>query len=127
MAEHRKLKTLSVIDDRTYNSEQSWYHTVIKTVKIDGARQAFKIQMNIRRNAYDFQSYAQVRVWNPTTMTWEHVAEIPHTDMASCRKGGRSGELSEISYTDKQLSPRGMGLIEEDIWELERLAEKILG
>jgi len=48
-----------------------------ETVEIKGK----KIRINIKSDAYDFQSYAKAQGFNPDTMTWTEVASIHFSKM----------------------------------------------
>jgi hypothetical protein len=40
-----------------------------------------KLAINIKRDSYDFQSYATITVWRPSDLSWSPVASIPYSKM----------------------------------------------
>jgi len=44
-----------------------------------------KVRVRIKRDAYDFQSYARAEVWYPKEMRWNQVAEVPYPMMESLK------------------------------------------
>lgn len=39
-----------------------------------------KVRINIKRDSYDNQSYARAKVFNPTELNWNFLAEIPYSE-----------------------------------------------
>lgn len=66
------------ISERCYCQDQSWWYERI--VKIPTNR---KLKVEIRRNAYDVQSYAKVEIWSGTK--WEEVVKVPIT-LCECQR-----------------------------------------
>lgn len=62
---------MKIIKERTWNSDQSWHYEKI-VVHPDG----FRFRVQIKRNAYDTQSYARVSTWT-TEEGWEVVTTDP--------------------------------------------------
>lgn len=62
------------ITESCYKEHQSWWYR--KVVIID----SHKLRVNIRRNAYDEQSYANVERWDGTK--WQVIHDLPITDCA---------------------------------------------
>lgn len=97
------MKTIST---QTYNENQSWYHK--RVVVVDERR--FKV--HIRRNAYDFQSFAKVELWNGSE--WKGVYSEPITACA-CKS---------ISYVQSGITDTAF---EEDFMRLLLVAAEIVG
>ena len=77
-----------VISKRVWNSEQSWYfETVVELLSSDRCLKKAKVE--IRRNAYDDQSYARAYVLGDDK--WERIVFKP---IQLCH-------AKEISYTQK--------------------------
>ena len=55
----------------------------------------FKVRIRIRRNAYDFQSYAVAEVWSESELKWNQVHTIPYSQMKT---------LAEVTYVDRATS-----------------------
>jgi len=64
------------LTQKVWNAHQSWYYESLILLE-DGT----KVKVQIRRNAYDFQSFAQVSFFDQTTFKWREVAETPHPQM----------------------------------------------
>ena len=98
-----KTKTIS---ERVFNADQSWYfERIILLPNTD------KVKINIRRNAYDFQSWARVSRWNGEE--WKNVVDAPITEF-NCHK---------ISYVDKGITTKHF---DEDAGKLLMEAMKIV-
>ncbi len=67
----------TVISERVYNQNQSWYFK--RTVKVG----THKLRTRIRRNAYDFQSSALVERWDGDK--WRNVCSAPIME-CECRR-----------------------------------------
>lgn len=83
-----KIKQIS---ERVYNQDQSWYYE--RTVSVG----SHKLKIDIRRNAYDNQSYGRVHRWDGTK--WQLVVEAPITEL----------NCSVISYVDKGIIAGNFG------------------
>ena len=75
------------ISERVYNADQSWYFE--RTVTATKNAKKVKLQVNIRRNAYNDQSYARVKRWSGTE--WKNVVDAPITEC----------ECKSITYVDR--------------------------
>jgi hypothetical protein len=95
----------TVISDRIWNSEQSWYRERI--IAIGDQR----IRFYLRCNAYKFQSYAEVELWRGSE--WSQIHRIAGMAMAT-----------EASYADRTVKPSAF---DADIAELRRVAGAVLG
>ncbi len=88
-------KKATVISERFYNQDQSWFFE--RTTKFEstcGIPQTVKLKTEIRRNAYDCQSYARVFVWNGSE--WKLVLNAPITHC----------ECVEACYTSRTTDPK---------------------
>ena len=61
-----------VISEKCYHQDQSWYYTAV----LDQNGHKFRIE--IRRNAYDDQSYAKISRWEGSQ--WQRVHDKPIMD-----------------------------------------------
>lgn len=108
------LKT-DTLDERIFQTRQSWEFLGI--YKLDnGCETPKKVKIEIRVNAYDFQSYAHSSIWNAKDEKWSRVADIPYAEMES---------VSNISYVDKDRTDVERGF-EDDIDTLMMLTKLIL-
>jgi hypothetical protein len=82
----------NTIDISIYNSNQSWHYTEIRQYDILGVGTP-RLRANIRRNAYDFQSYARIEKWSET-QGWLVISEHYITEFA----------VAECSYTQRDLT-----------------------
>ena len=64
------MKT-EIVSELLYNRSQSWYYTYIE--KNDYG----KLKVEIRRNAYDEQSYIHGFVFSPKDMQWNLLIDYP--------------------------------------------------
>lgn len=69
---YRVMESIGV-NERIWNEKQSWYYE--STLTISGR----KIKIEIRRNAYDFQSWAIALLFDGNK--WNQIAHIPHPQM----------------------------------------------
>lgn len=99
------------LSERIWNGEQSWHLESLHQVNGN------KVQVHIRRNAYDDQSYAEIKVWSDALNTWETVQRLPgDAGLAVCRTTPHySGvPVHRISYTRQELDADQLALFEED-------------
>lgn len=89
------------------NHSQSWFYTKISIL---GSK---KYRIRIRRNAYDFQSYAVAELWNG--QEWKEVISRPIEKML----------CSKVSYTKETLTLDETGFFEFDAEELLALADTV--
>ena len=82
-----------IISTRCYRRDQSWYFEQV--VKFSDASQTFKLKVNIRRNAFDDQSGAQVFMWSGTG--WNSVVEAP---ISECHCRGVSYCVDDVKASD---------------------------
>lgn len=79
----------SIIESREFRGTQSRNLTrVVKT------GQGHKLRIRIKRDSYDFQSYARIELWSETEGKWNFVNNIPHPEMA-CVKSAFDGKMEE--------------------------------
>lgn len=102
--------------EKLYNLHQSWY--LEQLIKL-GPR---KLQVKVRRNAYDFQSWGTAEVWTPYAEggKWEKVASIPGP-MLRC--------LDSVSYVlseERMRNEGGYAAMLEDAKALVNESKKIL-
>lgn len=66
---------INEISTRFYNQTQSWYY--VRTVAVDKSpsKPGIRIKVEIRRNAYDEQSYGRTYLWSGSK--WELVVNSP--------------------------------------------------
>lgn len=101
---------ITTISTRVYNQDQSWYFQRTAEIKARGNKK-HTLRVNIRRNAYDNQSYAKVERWNGTE--WKNVVNAPITEC----------ECKGIAYVDNGISARHF---EKDSDRLVQEAESIV-
>jgi hypothetical protein len=59
------------ISQQFYNAHQSWYfERIVKHGKL-------KMRVDIRRNAYDFQSWVRGHIFDPVHMRWNLLVDRP--------------------------------------------------
>lgn len=80
---------MNTISQRVWQSEQSWYYDH-KFITAAGTR----LQVDIRRNAYDHQSWAHGYVFDPDGKKWNMIVSMP---IESCH-------CYKISYVSKSVS-----------------------
>ena len=85
-----------IIETKLYNASQSWCFT--RFVDLANGK---KVVIEIRRNAYDEQSYARVKVWREEHMDWSHVYSIHHTSM-NCMHLSYVWDKERVSEEDFQ-------------------------
>lgn len=98
------MATTKTISESVYNTDQSWYYAA--TLKRDTA----KLRIEIRKNAYEFQSYGTIDLWDGTK--WNRIHRIP-------------GELLNIkrSYVEKGVTKADFST---DIKSLFKVATAVL-
>ncbi len=67
------------VSSRCYKQTQSWWFERI--LKFTSPVQSFKLRIVIRRNAFDFQSYGHVDMWDGNK--WNNVIDVPITELES--------------------------------------------
>ena len=96
----------NTIDLSIYNANQSWYYSEIRQYDILGVGTP-RLRANIRRNAFDHQSYARIEKWSETQgwlmISEHHISEFP---------------ASKVSYTTKEL-------VTEEVEYLRDSAERL--
>jgi hypothetical protein len=75
---------------RVWHANQSWNYEAI----ID-AGYSFPLRVEVRRNAYDEQSFARVSAWGGPEQGWAHIAARAGVELA-CRV---------VSYTERDVAP----------------------
>ena len=76
MKDTKKEQPVKVIDRTFHHMNQSHYLNSI--LQVTQGTTAHKLKVHIRRNAYDFQSEATVKIWNQATLSWNFVASLPY-------------------------------------------------
>lgn len=59
----------------------------------------FKIRISIRRDSYDFQSYAVASVFDTAKLAWNNVYTIPYAKMASLKTVNPHGEPVGVNFS----------------------------
>ena len=104
MGKPKSKSVETVIDDRHYLSQQSWYRERIVTW--NGRR----LRYEIRVNAYDFQSWGKVDVWRDDK--WSRIHTLAGEQLKT-----------KASYVDRRVQ---IEAFDEDIAELRRVAYAVL-
>jgi hypothetical protein len=100
-----KKKAASTIDQRVWNSNQSWHFKSIESI---GDRKA---KFYIRKNAYENQSHASVTLWDGDK--WHEVFRIAGVELqTSC------------SYVEKGITAKAFA---KDVAELHRVFCAVVG
>lgn len=95
-----------IISERVWLGDQSWcFQRVFKL-------QAHRLRIDIRHNAYDFQSHARIERWDGTR--WQVIHSIP----------GQALKL--YSYVNRE-PPKVAEVFEKDAQEMLRVAREVLG
>ena len=85
---------LVLIEEIVFSGTQSLQYKY--TVKMTKGDKSYKVMVHIKRDSYDFQSYAVIDVWKDSALEWSRVASIPYRDMKSHRGGdGKSAFLAD--------------------------------
>jgi pyruvate/2-oxoglutarate/acetoin dehydrogenase E1 component len=79
------MRTISI---RCYNQSQSWHFEKVVAI----GKKTFKVY--IIRNAYDFQSYAKVYIYDTKESKWNQIVNAPITEC----------ECQKISYVTKDVN-----------------------
>ena len=98
-----------VVQEDFRHTQQSWYYTKIVRV---GKNDVFRTR--IRRDAYDFQSYALIERWNG--QEWKEVVNRPIAQTL-CKA---------VVYVNEQLTAEQKGFFEFDADELLHLAIQVV-
>lgn len=80
-----------LIEPKLYNMDQSWNYETLWELSKGKVRQ--KVKVEIRRNAYDFQSYGRAYLFSPTDLKWSCVATT----------AGPQLHCLDLSYTTKDI------------------------
>lgn len=96
------------LSQHMYNSEQSWHYKSIWNFM------GKKLSVQIKRNAYDFQSYQCVSIFNSNTNGWNRLLSLPVNEASNC---------FPISYVHRDADIK---LFEKDEAELLKQAALIL-
>jgi len=83
-----KVYEVGEISERLWMQNQSWFYRRIVM------RNGYKLRVDIKRNAYDVQSFARVKVWNRERLSWNWVCGCPITEC----------DCKAISYVKKDPS-----------------------
>ncbi len=105
------------IQEKVFKGTQSLNFTGI--YKVNGPRDLApeKFKVEIKRDSYDFQSYAKVSVWNETN-GWMHVASLNFKECES------SAIFSQTKPDD--LTVEGIDFLGTDTEELLEMAKEIV-
>lgn len=71
------MKKAKRMTQKAWHAEQSWYYEALWEASGE------KLRLRIRRNTYDFQSYAIIEIYDPAQRKWNDLAAIPFANMAS--------------------------------------------
>ena len=85
----KKNPPYSIIESREFRGTQS--RNLSRIVK---THQGHKLRIRIKRDSYDFQSYARIELWSEPLGKWNFVHSIPHPEMA-CVKSTFEGKMDE--------------------------------
>jgi hypothetical protein len=98
----------NVISERLYNSNQSWMYQLI--VNIEG----HKLRVSIKRNAYDFQSYAKIMRWDGHK--WHFITSMP---IETCK-------CAAVSYVMRRDEHFDISLFRKDAKQLIEEAKEVV-
>ncbi|PQV65276.1 hypothetical protein B1R32_10113 [Abditibacterium utsteinense] len=85
----KKNPPYSILENREFRGTQSRNLTrIVKTY------QGHKLRIRIKRDSYDFQSFARIELWSETEGKWNFAHSIPHSQMA-CVKSSFEGKMEE--------------------------------
>ena len=104
------MTTATLIDLSVRNANQSWVWQEIR--KYDG----HTLRANIRRNAYDDQSFANIEVFSPTA-GWLVIASHPVSDFP----------CADVSYTQRDMSDAMGDKFFATTQDLFRIGEQFFG
>ncbi len=79
------------ISQRVYNSNQSWYFEEL--LMLDDK----KIQIRIRKNAYDFQSWGIVELWDGTK--WNKIHTCPG-ELLKCKRSYVEPNVTALDFAE---------------------------
>lgn len=85
----KKNPPYSIIETREFRGTQS--HNLTRIVK---THQGHKLRIHIKRDSYDFQSYARIELWSETEGRWNFVHGIPYGEIA-CVKSALDSKREE--------------------------------
>jgi hypothetical protein len=78
------------ISQQFYNSEQSWhFERIVKHGKL-------RMRVDIRRNAYDFQSWVRGYIFDPVHMKWNLLVDRP-IEGAKCEQASYVRKVESIA------------------------------
>jgi hypothetical protein len=83
----------TIIDNREFRGRQS--RNLVRIVKTE---KGHKLRISIKRDSYDFQSYARIELWSDTEGKWNFVHSIPYPEMA-CVKSAFDSKMEEDAAT----------------------------
>lgn len=84
-----QITTYTVIDNKEYQGRQS--HNLTRVLKTSNGK---KLRICIKRDSYDFQSYARIELWSEPEGKWNYVHNIPYPEMA-CVQSALGGKMEE--------------------------------
>ena len=111
----KKTKTaLKVLERTMYNTRQSIHFKGMYELS------GIKLRINIRKDSYDFQSYARVYVLNKEEREWNVLHSIPYPQMEAVKKNVFHGRpADELTFSERTA-------INDDIKSLQKMAKKLL-
>lgn len=102
------------IDVVLYNEQQSWNYREVRNYTT-GVGKSVALRVDIRRNAYDFQSWVNLDIFTP--VGWKNIVGHPITDHP---------KVSKISYVIKDLSDEQAQAFRDCADALFTIAEKFV-
>ena len=101
------------VDESVKNNENSWYWQEIRRYSLENADGTCLLRANIRRNAYDHQSYANIEKWSDER-GWLVIASHAITEYPGARASYVTKELSDDDFEAFIETARKLFAIGED-------------
>lgn len=86
-----------MVDESVKNNDNSWYWQEIRRYSLENADGTCLLRANIRRNAYDHQSYANIEKWSDER-GWLVIASHAITEYPCARASYVTKELSDDNF-----------------------------
>lgn len=102
------------IDVVLYNKQQSWYYKEVRNYTT-GVGKSVALRVDIRRNAYDFQSWVNLDIFTP--IGWKNIIGHPITDYP---------QVSEVSFVIENLSDKQAQAFSDCAENLFGIGEKFI-
>lgn len=94
------------LSEKLYSHDHSWnYETLWTLTRVPAS---WKVKIEIRRNAYDGQSYGKAMVWSPERLCWNNVAWT----------AGPSLKCLTLSYVQRVVTEQNKENLEADTRDL---------